>query len=238
MKQTVGRKNVDGNKLFYLTYKILSSIIRDSKLEEAALLMQEKCKVFDKLRRAMRIALHSGKFGLNDKGTGEKIKSIESKVKKFYEWLCNHNKKSKEDYRKTIQQINKYWEKLFADPIIIKTPCGEITIQPQRTNNILEQFFRDLKRSYYKKTGFSSMNKILKAMLSDTPLVKNLDTHEYMKILLNGKDSLEARFAEIDSAIVREELMKKNQVKMIPPEIVKFIKEPKLPEIFAAFFSV
>jgi len=238
MKQTVGKKNVDGNKLYTPIYKNLSSIIRDSKLKEAALLMQEKCKVFDKLRRAMRIALHSGKFGLNDKGTGENIKSIESKVKRFYEWLCHYDKKSKEDYRKTIQQINKYWEKLFADPITVKSPCGEIIIQPQRTNNILEQFFRDLKRSYCKKTGFAAINKTLKAMLSDTPLVKNLDNHEYMKILLNGKDSLEARFAEIDSVIVRKELMKKNQVKMIPPEIVKFIKEPKLPEIFAAFFAV
>ncbi len=38
-------------------------------------------------------------------------------------------------------------EKLFADPITVQTPSSPILIQPQRTNNILERFFRSLKRA-------------------------------------------------------------------------------------------
>lgn len=231
MKQNAVKGNTRENKLYTQIVKDLSCIMRDSKLKEASSLMQEKCRVFDKLRCAMRIALPSGKLGLNDQGTLVNIKSIENRVKRFYECLCKHNKKSKEDYRKTIQQIEKYWEKLFADPIIVKTPDGEIVILPQRTNNILEQFFRDLKRSHCKKTGFTSINKNLKAMLSDTPLVKNLDNIEYMNILLNGKDNIEGRFAEIDYKIVREELMKKNMAQNIPIEIANIIKEPKFADI-------
>jgi hypothetical protein len=34
-------------------------------------------------------------------------------------------------------------------------------------------------------------------MLADTPLVKNLDNPEYMKLLLNGKANLEELFAEV-----------------------------------------
>ena len=45
-----------------------------------------------------------------------------------------------------IAQIDKYWDKLFADPITVNTPIGQVTIQPQRTNNLLERFFRDFKR--------------------------------------------------------------------------------------------
>ncbi|HDN58759.1 MAG TPA: hypothetical protein ENF20_02245 [Candidatus Marinimicrobia bacterium] len=58
-------------------------------------------------------------------------------------------------------------------------------IQPQRTNNILERFFRDLKRKVRKRTGTMSLNKTLKTILSDTPHVKNLDKEEYLKIDTN-----------------------------------------------------
>ena len=237
LKQNSGKKNTQENKLYSKILKDLSCITRDSKLKEASVSMQQKCKVFDKLRSTMRIALPSGKSGLNDQGTIKNIKSIEIGVKRFYEWLCNYNKKSKENYNMTIQQIDKYWDKLFADPIIVKTPYGKMAILPQRTNNILEQFFRDLKRTHCKKTGFAAINKTLKAMLSDTPLVKNLHNSEYMKIILNGKVTLEERFAEIDFKIVREELLRKKQEQKIPSEIANFIKDPKLYEKLIHIFD-
>ena len=34
-------------------------------------------------------------------------------------------------------------------------------------------------------------------MLADTPLVKNVDNHQYVKILLDGKTNLEELFAKI-----------------------------------------
>ena len=49
-----------------------------------------------------------------------------------------------------------------------------VLIQPQRTNNVLEQFFRKLIRTYCKKNGFNSMGRVLKTMLPDTPLTMNL----------------------------------------------------------------
>ena len=97
-----------------------------------------------------------------------------------------------------IEQIDKYWEKLFADPIIVQTPTGLVLIQPQRTNNILEQFFRSLKRAHRRRTGNASSRRMLRTILAETPLVKNLENPAYMKILLNGKTSLEAVFAEIE----------------------------------------
>jgi hypothetical protein len=45
-------------------------------------------------------------------------------------------------------------------------------------------------------------------MLPDTPLVKNLQNPEYLKILLDGQASLAALFAQIEPANVREELAK------------------------------
>ena len=96
-----------------------------------------------------------------------------------------------------MKQIDKYGEKLFTDPITVQTPEGGVTIYPQRTNNILEQFFRKLKRGQRRKTGNNSMSRMLNSMIADTPLVENMDNPEYMKILLGGKANLEELFAEI-----------------------------------------
>ena len=74
----------------------------------------------------------------------------------------------KKTYSKMIKQIDKYWEKLFADPLVLDTAKGPITIHPQRTNNILERFFRGEKRLGRKRSGTKSLNKLLKAILSDT----------------------------------------------------------------------
>ena len=45
------------------------------------------------------------------------------------------------------------------------------------------------------------MHRALQTMLVDTPLVKNLDNPDYMKILLDGKENLEELFAELGKSL-------------------------------------
>jgi len=37
-----------------------------------------------------------------------------------------------------IKQIDKYWDKLFADPITVKTLNGQVAIQPQRGLGVVD----------------------------------------------------------------------------------------------------
>ena len=130
-----------------------------------------------------------------------------------------------------IEQIDKYWEKLFADPITVDGPNGKIRIQPQRTNNIMEQYFRDFKRGNRRKTGNNSSSLMLQNMLAQTPLVRNLQNPEYMKILLDGKTTIEDVFAEIEITRLREELKNAQQnPEKIPAKIKSIINEPQYPE--------
>ena len=110
-------------------------------------------------------------------------------------------------------------------------------IVPQRTNNILEKFFRGEKRRGRKKSGTASLNKTLKAILADTPLVRNLENDEYHRIILNGCSTLAERFAQIDDKTVREQLRQaeKNQNR-IPPPAKSIIKQIDLPERISALF--
>ena len=152
--------------------------------------------VFDRLRTAMRIAPVSGGNGLNDEGTI--MSTIRQGVEKFRRQLKEDSELATDPLcKKMVKQIDKYADKLFADPITVATPCGPATIYPQRTNNILEQFFRGIRRGYRRKTGNNSMHRALQAMLADTPLIKNLDNPDYMKLLLDGKENLEELFAEL-----------------------------------------
>ncbi len=226
-------------KPFYKAKKLLEEVINDKELSKLASEMQDKVMVFDKLREAMRIALPEGKKGLNDDGDGEDIHSIEEKVKGFKKWLESDKTLSvKDDYKNMLKQTGKYWDKLFADPIKINTPEGQLMIQPQRTNNILERLFRDLKRGYRKKSGMSSLGKVIKAILSDTPLIRNLENEDYMKIILNGCNTLEERFAKIDSELVINELkMLQNNAEMLSPVMKKIIKKDNLPGVITKLFA-
>ena len=55
----------------------------------------------------------------------------------------------------------------------------------------MEQYFRDFKRGNRRKTGNNSSSLMLQSMLAQTPLVRNLQNSEYMKILLDGKTTIE-----------------------------------------------
>ncbi len=68
------------------------------------------------------------------------------------------------------------------------------------------------------------------AMLADTPLVRNLDNPDYMAILLKGKDSLAARFADIDiQQVRRDEQENSNRFRKYPKNMRRLFRVPHLP---------
>jgi hypothetical protein len=234
MENEISGKSVSNNKTIRYLINDLQPLVEDVKAKKAATGFLQKKDVFERLRTAMRIASTNSKEGLNDEGENLDIKTIEQKTIDFRNWLVNDKiYKNNKAYHKMIEQIDKYWEKLFADPITLKTPNGEITVQPQRTNNLLEQFFRGFKRNHRRTSGNSSMAKKLQTMFADTTLVKNLDNPEYMNIILAGKASLAECFAEIEHGIIQKEFKRASQPEnKIPAKIKKFIKKEDVPKLF------
>ena len=210
----------------------LRLVIKDSMLKKTSVKMLEKVHVFARLRSAMRITLPENKRGLNDDGELCDMKTIEHEVRKFRTWLCKNKTCMKDEaYQKLIDQIDKYWDMLFCDPIVVETKAGNITIQPQRTNNLLERFFRSLMRTYRKKNDFQAMSRVLKAMLKDTPLVMNLRNKDFMDILLGDKESLAQRFADVDTEIVRKRMEQQPQTGyQLSAKLKKIIAAPRFPE--------
>ena len=130
------RNRFKDNKPFYRLWHLLDKVVSDKKLAGAATSMEEKIPVLDELREALRIALPDGKDGLNDDGITDDISTIESAVKAFRQRVMSDDRlTANNDYLKMIAQIDKYWEKLFADPITVQTQRGPTKVIPQRTNN-------------------------------------------------------------------------------------------------------
>jgi len=231
------RSIVKDNKPFFQIYRTFKEVVEDKRLNDLAASLERKAEVFDKLRTAMRIALPESKNGINDNGDDADMKSIEEKVTAFRKWLVS-DKRRKATYAKMLKQLDKYWIKLFADPLPVVTPEGILYIQPQRTNNILERFFRGEKQRGRKKSGMASLSKVLKAALADTPLVQNLKNCEYMDIILNGCSSLSERFSKIDAHLVQEEMENaKNSGERILPAIKKLIRDSDLTMKISLLFS-
>jgi len=227
----------DNQPLFKLA-RVVSDASKDLALCQAVEELRWRCLVFDRLREAMRIALVGSGHGLNDDGTAQAMTSIRQGVEQFRSKLEIDPKLAADPLcRKMAEQIDKYNDKLFADPIEVDTPNGTVTIYPQRTNNILEQFFRGIRRGQRRKTGNNSMSRTLQTMLADTPLVKNLDNPEYVKLLLDGKANLEELFAQLAAMPLTSDAESQADTDRILPGFRALINLPTLPDQVVRLFS-
>ena len=224
------------NVPYFKIHIALMPIMKDQALWKAVAVLETKIIVFEKLRKAMRIARPSGSYGLNDEGRTGNIRTIEKRVKAFRAWLTRRKDHPQDRAaEKMVEQIDKYWKKLFADPITVQTISGPVRIQPQRTNNILEQFFRSLKRAHRRRTGNASSGRMLRTILAETPLVQNLQNPHYMTILLNGKSSLEELFAEIEIDTLRQAFREaQDDPEKVPAKLKPIIAMPNFPEMLVS----
>ena len=228
----------DNKPLFKLSGE-LKSICADDGLQRMLTAIDLKIELFDRLRGAMRIAEAGGAAGLNSGSRPMAMGPIQKAVEHFHQEMT-----SRADYPSTphwqalIGQIDKYKDKLFADPITVKTPGGTRRLQPQRTNNLMERFFRDFRRAARRRSGHNSISRLLQSMIADTPLVRNLEKPGYLKTLLNGQATLEERFAQIDAETVREELRTvQGSLEKVPPKIRQLIALPAFPEAICGLFQ-
>ena len=198
-----------------------------------------KGAVFDQLRDAMRIAQPGQTAGLNSGSHPIALDSIKKAVEHFRKKvIARPDYSSSGHWRAMVAQIDKYGDKLFADPITVKTRNGPWQIAPQRTNNIMERFFRHFRHGTRRKCGHNSISRFLQSMIADTPLVRNLENPNYLKILLNGQATLEECFAQIPVDTVRKELHDAlNSLEKVPSKIRQLIQAQSFPETICRLFK-
>jgi len=217
----------------------LKKVSADEGLQRMLAAIDLKTEVFDRLRGAMRIAQVGGAAGLNSGSNSRAMGPIPKAVPQWRKAITARPEyRSARHWKALIDQVDKYGEKLFADPIAVQTPNGQRVIQPQRTNNLMERFFRDFRRGARRKSGHNSISRFLQSMIADTPLVRNLENPHYLKVLLKGPATLEERFAQIDIETVRQELRAAQSCpERVPPPIRQLIAIPAFLETICRLFK-
>jgi hypothetical protein len=228
----------DNKPLFKLSCA-LKKISTDEGLQKMLAVIELKIQVFDQLRGAMRLAEVGAGAGLNSGNGPVAMGPIQKAVEQFRQELTSRSDYgSSAPWKALVKQLDKYKDKLFADPITVPTPNGTRLIQPQRTNNLMERFFRDWRRGARRRTGHNSICRFLQTMIADTPLVRNLENAPYLQILLDGHATLEERFAQIDIETVRQELQAaQTSVEKVPSKIRGLITIPTFPETICRLFQ-
>lgn len=220
-------------------YHMLASILQDPKLQKDLSIYEQKAKDFDYLRSIMRIAPMEKGYGLNGDVEDPDMILMEKQVKQFIDSDAIKNNPDT-GYRKAVKQILKYWKKLFAEPVPVKRADGTVElVYPQRTNNLLEIFFRDFLRAEIKRTGMNTLSQRVQTMIAETPMIKNLEVPELMKILLNGRATLADRFAEMDIIQRKEatQLQQSASQDVLLRPVQKFIKKPNFFQICTKTFA-
>ena len=185
--------------------KPLATIEADSTLIQLAESIERHARTFDQMRCIMRIAEPGSRGGLSHPDKPIEVSAVKEAFTAFKDQLELDNRNDpRQQITKLIEQIDRHWDGLFRKAVCVTTADGILrTIQPQRTNNIMEHFFRDYARHERRRTGTELNARRLNAMLPDTPLVCNLKNEAYLDVLLDGATSLELRFSRIDAAEVR-----------------------------------
>jgi len=186
---------------------LLRPMCADRALRAAADSLEARAPLFDRLREAMRLAEPGQQSGLNDDGGGAPLPAVMEDVDRFCREMREDDARMRDPLVVAmLAQIDARHDLLFAGPVELDTPAGKRLVQPQRTNNILERFFRWLNRGICRRIGHAPGETDIDRVPVDAPLVANLDDPRYLEALLDGSPTLADRMANVDRRLLHDTL--------------------------------
>jgi len=227
----------------YQIKDVLRKVVNDKSLRRIVKTLEKKMTLFDELRQIMRIALPDDNNGLNDSGKIEnpsQLDEMEQKLMTYVKKLksvANNNPLESKQLTGVIEQLEKYWDKIFAKPIKIKKGNIEKIIIPQRTNNLSEQFYRSLKQLFRRLHGRRHVGKELLFLPEEIALIENLKNNDYINDLLRSLDRLAEEFAQLDIDSAEVPFEKEEIDLFVPQKIINALKTFKPMEYVAYFMK-
>jgi len=239
----------ENDKVLWELYHQIQPIVGDRKLKNTVTIYQQKLLVFTRLRTALEVAPEINSHGLRQQqevfseGNLQKIKTA---VEKFVGQLdvdCQTatDKSLKESFKKVKERIETYWERLFADPIVIDVNHEKRIFFVQRTNNIMEHQFRRLAYRHRRIHGNRSIRRNLENISAALPLVLNLKNPGYVKLVFDHQNQIAKRFSQIEVIQIRKMEANHYQSKKNKnsQKNKKLVRQPKfLKQLKSAFFEV
>ena len=111
----------------------------------------------------------------------------------------------KPEIKIVLKHLEKYWEKLFVTNFEIDPNDSSKDIKMQRTNNILEGFFRKIKANQRRTHGNKNVGQDLNFYGSYLPIVWNLEDEEYVKTVYGSLEKIPVMFSKVSYEMFENE---------------------------------
>jgi len=187
--------------------RILEPVLREFSFTQAATRLRRRSKLFDELRVALR--LHSAESGESDphtEATESELRDIRANVDALIISLDERRPQRgpAQDTRQAIDLIlvhlDRYGDSLWGHAIDLPAHAGGGVRLVQRTNNLLEGFYRTMKQGERRRSGRKTLSDDFEHLPAEAALARNLLCPDYVEIVSGSMDRLAHAFFELDAA--------------------------------------
>lgn len=180
-------------------HRILSAVACEVPFVQIVRHLRRRAALFDELRDKLRMAT---KLPEN-----ESAKDLDAMRSQFDKWVASLNKRrlkrgETEDTCNAIDTILKHIDahgnNLWGHAICLPEKVGGGIRLAARTNEQLENFFKDLKHGERRRSGRKNLTQDLEHLPAEAALAYNLNHSDYVIIVCGGLDELSKTFALLD----------------------------------------
>lgn len=238
----------ENDRVLWKLYHLIEKVVNDDTLQTTVQCYQTKLSVFSALRQALRIAPESVNNGLTQIGeltSLQELHKIRTAVHHFTGDLEQKiqnttDPKLKQPFENVKERIEQYWQKLFADPLVVNVNGQEKLLFVHRTNNFIENHFRQLNYGYRRIHGNHSVRRNLEHIPAALPLTENLKNPNYIKLVFKDESKIAKRFSQIDVDKIRKLSAKhhKRKQSFCPRKIKRIIRQPEFKDRLISAFEV
>ncbi len=217
--------------------RILEPARTEAPFAEAARTLRRRAALFDELRAALRLHPADEEAPETTPEASEReLQDIRSAVEKLAQSLQERRPKRgpAEDTRQAIDiiaaHLKRHGDSLWGHAIKLPLDVDGAIRLVQRTNNLLEGFYRSLKQGERRRSGRKTLSHDLEHLPPEAALARNLLCPDYVEILCGSLDRLSQAFADIDAGKRRQALAAKHRTAPAAGHTMPEIASPSLPK--------
>ena len=189
--------------------RVLGRVISREDAVRAVRTLRRRSELFDELRSVLRIQPRCAEHRVRPRGVltpdeaMAELRDIRSGLTRWKRSLRKRrpSRGPAENEREAIDlvlaHLARHGKSLFGHVIHLPHSTGVRLVE--RTNQLAENFFRDLKHGERRRSGRKTLTQDLENLPPDAALVPNLRHEDYVMILCGSLDDLPRAFADLDA---------------------------------------